>query len=104
MDVPLTPSSFSVSAGVPLWQLWQKPNSWCDNNAGKPNVQCTFTPRRWLQSSLLRYTHQCKHINQAAEFELSSGPLTVTMTISSVNFVLVGPPLLLTLVVEYVEL
>ena len=44
------------------------------------------------------------NINQAAEFELSSGPLTVTMTISSVNFVLVGLPLLLTLVIEYVEL
>lgn len=36
------------------------------------------------------------NVNQAAEFELSNGPLTVTMTLSSVNFVLVGPALLLT--------
>lgn len=36
------------------------------------------------------------NVNQAAEFELSNGPLTVTMTLSSVNFVLVSTALLLT--------
>ena len=36
------------------------------------------------------------NVNQAAEFELSNGLLTVTMTLSSVNFVLVSTTLLLT--------
>ena len=31
-------------------------------------------------------------INQAAEFELSEGPVTITMSLSSVDFALVGVP------------